>query len=298
MARLIGSGRGVTLAARTTIGRDPQCDFNLADRRVSSLHARIVWNGGAWLIRDLGSTNGTFVDGVRLPPAVDRALMEGMRIAFGDPQDVWTVEQVDSPRARAVEATTGEVVAERGGVLTLEDAAGPALSLIESGGRWTCDDGVSPTLVSDGDTVHVGDRRYRLELPVAAPQTPMSATEDDQGVALSFRIGDDEETLSLTVVTPHGAAVVPHRTSHYVLLALARARILDRAAGFSELQAGWRDANEICRMLATDENRLNVDIHRVRKQLATYGVPLTVIDRRTGERRVRIGVSRLVVAGR
>lgn len=36
------------------------------DPSVSERHAEIGWNGTAWTIRDLGSSNGTVVDGVKL----------------------------------------------------------------------------------------------------------------------------------------------------------------------------------------------------------------------------------------
>ncbi len=45
-----------------TIGRDPGCDVCLADdQRVSRRHARISHEKGEWLVKDLGSTNSTFV---------------------------------------------------------------------------------------------------------------------------------------------------------------------------------------------------------------------------------------------
>lgn len=45
------------------IGRDDDCDMVLADRQVSRNHAMIRWNGKLYTIEDLGSTNGTHVNG-------------------------------------------------------------------------------------------------------------------------------------------------------------------------------------------------------------------------------------------
>jgi pSer/pThr/pTyr-binding forkhead associated (FHA) protein len=50
------------------LGRDPSSDIPLArDGMVSRRHAIILWDGGAWIIEDSGSTNGVFVNGTRVP---------------------------------------------------------------------------------------------------------------------------------------------------------------------------------------------------------------------------------------
>jgi ABC-type multidrug transport system ATPase subunit len=52
------------LAAATSIGRDPQNDLVLPHPQVSRFHASIIQRGDRWLIQDLGSTNGTFLNGM------------------------------------------------------------------------------------------------------------------------------------------------------------------------------------------------------------------------------------------
>jgi hypothetical protein len=51
---------------RFTIGREPACDMMLADMTVSRWHASLVNAEGGWLLADLGSTNGTRVNGWRV----------------------------------------------------------------------------------------------------------------------------------------------------------------------------------------------------------------------------------------
>jgi len=46
-----------------TIGRNPDCDIVLDDRQVSRLHARIIWRDDHYEIEDLGSKNGTHLNG-------------------------------------------------------------------------------------------------------------------------------------------------------------------------------------------------------------------------------------------
>ncbi|GAB4481242.1 MAG: hypothetical protein Kow0088_23370 [Anaerolineales bacterium] len=48
------------------IGRDPSNDLVISDAEVSRKHARLIWQSGAYLLEDLGSTNGTFINGQRL----------------------------------------------------------------------------------------------------------------------------------------------------------------------------------------------------------------------------------------
>ena len=66
-------------------GRHPLCDLRFdaeRDRDVSARHAEIRAAGEAWVVRDLGSTNGTFVTGERL--AGERAIAAGDAITFGE----------------------------------------------------------------------------------------------------------------------------------------------------------------------------------------------------------------------
>jgi len=60
-----GALTGTTIALSgdpITIGRADDSTLVLADDYVSSRHARLVPGDGAWLVEDLGSTNGTYLD--------------------------------------------------------------------------------------------------------------------------------------------------------------------------------------------------------------------------------------------
>jgi pSer/pThr/pTyr-binding forkhead associated (FHA) protein len=65
---LLFSGRLIALEGHTEfiIGRaDRLCDLVIPDARISRRHAAIMLRGGRYMIRDLGSMNGTFVNGER-----------------------------------------------------------------------------------------------------------------------------------------------------------------------------------------------------------------------------------------
>lgn len=68
-------------AGRHTIGRLPDCDLHLDDSTVSREHAAVVRRGDRWWVLDLGSTNGTRVNG---RTAGEHALADGDVIELGD----------------------------------------------------------------------------------------------------------------------------------------------------------------------------------------------------------------------
>ena len=53
-------------SGETNIGRDNTNEFPIADPEISRHHARIIYQGGYFVLEDLNSTNGTFVNGKRL----------------------------------------------------------------------------------------------------------------------------------------------------------------------------------------------------------------------------------------
>jgi pSer/pThr/pTyr-binding forkhead associated (FHA) protein len=67
---------------RVVLGRSRDCDCVLAGPSVSRRHAELRRDGARWLLRDLGSRNGTRVNGVRLLDEAEVA--PGDRVSFGD----------------------------------------------------------------------------------------------------------------------------------------------------------------------------------------------------------------------
>jgi hypothetical protein len=65
-----------------TIGRDPGNDITINDPQASRQHARITRQGNLVVIEDLGSTNGTFVNGMRLTDP--HTLANGDVVGLGD----------------------------------------------------------------------------------------------------------------------------------------------------------------------------------------------------------------------
>ncbi|MEJ2855577.1 MULTISPECIES: FHA domain-containing protein [unclassified Saccharothrix] len=71
----------VVAAERAVVGRSGAVDIRIPDRSVSSCHAALVRRGGRVVVEDLGSTNGTAVNGTTVSAA--RPLANGDVVGFG-----------------------------------------------------------------------------------------------------------------------------------------------------------------------------------------------------------------------
>lgn len=69
--------------ASVRIGQGPQNEVIIDDDTVSTSHARLEFVDGLWHLSDLGSRNGTFVDGERIPAGGTVTLSSGVPVAFG-----------------------------------------------------------------------------------------------------------------------------------------------------------------------------------------------------------------------
>ena len=91
-------------SAEIHIGRDAQNDVVIAEADISRRHARLTRQDGGYVLEDLGSTNGTFVNGQRLTSPYP--LRPGDEVRLG-PKVVLVYEQVSDPNATvAVSAET------------------------------------------------------------------------------------------------------------------------------------------------------------------------------------------------
>ncbi len=89
----------------TTIGRGGENDIVVASTLVSRRHAEIAWDGVHYILADLGSTNGTFVNGHRV---TDRhVLRHGDVITIGDLTLLFSIDEATVPLRVEVPSATG-----------------------------------------------------------------------------------------------------------------------------------------------------------------------------------------------
>jgi hypothetical protein len=100
-----------------SVGRSSECDIALDDHRASRHHSDIRWNGRQWEVVDRGSTNGTYVNGMRVHRPYDLRL--GDRVTIGE---TTLVLRDTAPGARPAAPTQPRAAREMG-----RTAEGPAI---------------------------------------------------------------------------------------------------------------------------------------------------------------------------
>ncbi len=76
------AGRGYQLDNEASIGRAAGCQITLDDTYASQIHARVFLRDGQWLVEDLGSTNGTWLN--RHKVSGPMVLQRGDRLQIGN----------------------------------------------------------------------------------------------------------------------------------------------------------------------------------------------------------------------
>jgi hypothetical protein len=151
--------------------------------------------------------------------------------------------------------------------------------------------------VSDRETIVVDGEAWSLDLPDRTSSTEAGGAGvlTLSAIALRFAVTRDEERVDITVVCPDREIELPTRSHHYLLMTLARARL--SAAEAPAAERGWLERKDLCRMLAIDELRLNVEVCRARKQFSALGIEgaANIVDRKMGTGRIRLGVERVDV---
>ena len=302
MAVLERSGAAIRchLLARHLVGRSSLAHLRIADPSVSAEHAIVSWSGRGWEVHDLGSRNGTTVDGRRLGAGERASLVRGAAIGFGSEAHVWRLVDDGPPVALAVPVDGGEPIAGEHDLLALPDRDEPVLTVYRDGaGSWVSDrDGAVERVASGGEVV-AGDRRFMLHLPDVVAPTLEAADRPLtlDAITLAFRVSRDEEYVALAARAGDRAVDLGARAHHALLLALARAWLRDRDDGVTETSRGWVYQEELGQGLGLDEPHLNVTIFRCRQQVAGAGIAgaAAIVERRRPTRQIRLGVPRIEI---
>ena len=296
------------LLSRHLVGRSRLADLRMTDPTVSGEHAVLRWTGREWELHDLGSRNGTSVDGRKLASGERVTIGRGAVIAFGQPDNAWRLDDDAAPTIMATAENADEPLCARNDLLALPSDDEPeAVIFRDPGGNWLIEQSGETVRIADRATVRAGGRDYLLRVPdVIAPTWDNSSPAPHlAALTLQFSVSRDEEYVALVARGEHHVIDLGARAHHNVLLTLARSRLEDRQARQAasrgapppESSEGWVYQDELASRLAIDETHLNVAVFRCRRQLAEAGIvgAASIIERRRPTRELRLGVSRIEI---
>jgi pSer/pThr/pTyr-binding forkhead associated (FHA) protein len=136
---------------RVVLGRGAFADVRLPDPSVSTRHATVRVLGGEYLLFDEGSTNGTFVGGIRLAPQTPRSIRSGDLVRLGR---VWVEVRTEAaPLTQDLPLATRDLAFRlvEEAMLAIGDETSPSVSVVEGG-----DVGASLTLAEEGHVYVIG----------------------------------------------------------------------------------------------------------------------------------------------
>ncbi len=294
-------GDNCVLEADHLIGRAPDAALRLVDASVSWRHASLRWTGLAWEAQDLGSRNGTFVDGQRLDGGARVALRLGTRLRFGSAREEWELVDTAPPLPSVVSLETGARFVAQDGLIGLPSAEQPELSIYQrSDGSWVAERSDMIWTPIEDEVLVAGAQRFRFQPGATVYATSAGPIEQPSpsNIALEFLVSRNEEHVDLTIV--HRAKRIPlrPRAHTYVLLTLARLRATDqRDSNLPATSHGWVDQEQLLGMLASSPTQLAVDIYRARRQFGKAGVlnAAQVVERRATSHELRLGIANVSI---
>ena len=117
------------LQPTVVIGREPPADVCVPEQAVSRQHARIAFDGTRWILSDLGSRNGTYLDGRRIDPSTPYRITRGSKIGFGKPEQEWEMVDDSAPSAMATPLDGGATVLLDGELIALPSSSDPRATI-------------------------------------------------------------------------------------------------------------------------------------------------------------------------
>lgn len=276
------------------VGRAPINEIVLRDPGVSAHHAVFWVEAGALRVRDLGSTNGTFVNDQRIAGAT--AVAHGDRVRLG------------ASATLRVHGTVGDAVAL--GPLRLEGVeggvsfgvtsdrfavpgAGDALLLLDASGEvWLAADGDEVARLEVDVPFELRGRTWVLRRDTDPTPETLRPTQTPRALELTVSLGSQRAEL---VDRRAGKRLEVTSENRVALLYALGERWLADGGG----DGGWIDDPDAAVAvwgrdhLKHGANNYNVLVHRVRADLEGAGFDRWCLEKRSGRSRLRIASVRL-----
>lgn len=284
----------VVLYPEHTLGRSKNCLLKVSHPGVSALHAMIFWVDDGWFIKDLGSKNGTFLNGRRVMVGAREPLQCGIRVELGAAGPMFELADDSPPQPLLVAADDPTFYRWISDSLAVPSEEQPeALLFQEASGTWCLESENGRKPIDEHGIFSLGGRIFRL---IASRGVPATATAEEPlalvEALLKFGVSSDEEHVELTVEARGRSVSLGNRAHHYLLLTLARER---QKAETLESSEGWIERLELERMLRQTQQHINLAVWRARRQFSEAGFSdaANIVERRGSE--LRIGSSRFEI---
>ncbi len=296
--RHVGTQRTQLLEPEFVVGRAPTCGLRLRERYVSAQHALVRWGMCGWELKDLGSRNGTFLNGSRLEAGREYQLVHASKIAFGRSAQEWELFDTLPPSVMAVPANGGPPVLLDGELLVLPSNEDPRVSIYRDVDGWVLEQPDSIQPVANQQTFGVDGVTWKF---CCVEQMPKTSFEDMRRelevrqLSLLFTVSRDEEHVELQAQCGSTTIKLGARSHNYLLLTLARQRVSDTSQGLAEESCGWVYLEDLGHDPSMAPPNLNIDVFRVRKHFASVGVvdAANIVERRPRTKQIRIGTGAL-----
>lgn len=290
----IDTGQNCFLRAHHSFGRLIYAvDTVISQPQISKHHAIIEWHNRCWHIRDI-SSNGTWLNQTKLQQNTRYQLNLHDKIYLANANHAtFLVANLDAPcdlllRYDAKSDAKSDVKNDGkqnpptppislNRYHLLPDQAHPEIVLfIDSATEQWCIERLTgkqetdKVVLNDNDVIEFHQQKWQLKLSHDAVDTkPLHlALYALDKLHFIFNLSLDEEETQLSLQTPDKLIDFYVRSHHYLTLNLARYRALDADKGLDSQLQGWVYPEQLMQDLGIDISHLNIQIHRVRKQLA------------------------------
>ncbi|WP_027395242.1 FHA domain-containing protein [Aquimarina latercula] len=282
----------VCLNTQHTFGRNQNTAHTyIPEKDISQSHALISWRGSNWYIQD-HSRNGTIVNGEYINNTAIK-LAQGFKIQFGEnTSTLWVIVNLDPPSSylkslknknKIIELTTGHA---------FPNEEEPEVLIYPEDAAWKLEkNGVIDNLVQN--RIYVFDNEEYVFVENQVLEDTMDNGHIVNNAYFQFVLSSDEEHIRIKIITQNLELDLGERVHNYILLALARKRLMDVENGYVFGDQGWMAIDDLLNDMSKEFGKeldayyLNLKIYRIRKLLLEtkpYGYLFAnSVERRYGE---------------